>query len=84
GPTVRQMIVPIFRLVTTAHPPADSDSTGAKAAFYVLQITVEWLVGASLLAVDAKEWCGIEEAEYASAYRDEEEAQKLAYASGSY
>ncbi|TFY74623.1 hypothetical protein EWM64_g9388 [Hericium alpestre] len=77
------IVVPIFRLYSTGHPPADSNSTGAKAAFYILQVSVEWLVGASLLAVDAKAWCGIEDAGYVGAYRDEE-AHKLAYVSGSY
>ncbi|TFY81312.1 hypothetical protein EWM64_g2695 [Hericium alpestre] len=65
------------------HPPADSNSTGAKAAFYILQVTVEWLVGASLLVIDAKAWCGVQDAAYMNTYRDEE-AHKLAYTSGSY
>ncbi|TFY63625.1 hypothetical protein EVG20_g6235 [Dentipellis fragilis] len=79
-----QIVVPIYRIATTANPPADSNSTGAKVAFYIFQIAVEWLVGASLLAVNAKEWCGIaDEAGVYSSYSSEE-AHKLAYTSGSY
>ncbi|TFY79257.1 hypothetical protein EWM64_g4754 [Hericium alpestre] len=79
GTSTLLTIVPIYRIATTASPPTSVTSTDAKAVFYVLQIAVEWLVGASLLSVDAKKWCGI---------RDDtaidEEARKEAYASGSY
>lgn len=55
------IIVPAYRLAQAFDPPSDAGSDGRKAEFYVLQITVEWLVGLSLLAVDAKEWCGVED-----------------------
>jgi hypothetical protein len=55
------VIVPAYRLHNTRKPPADANSDGNKAVFWVLQITMEWLATTSLLAVNAKEWCGIEE-----------------------
>ncbi|KAA1476510.1 hypothetical protein DENSPDRAFT_515110 [Dentipellis sp. KUC8613] len=59
GTTSLLMIVPIYRIALIAHPPHDGQSTSAKAAFWVLQVTFEWLVGASLLSVNAIEWCGM-------------------------
>ncbi|TFY58267.1 hypothetical protein EVG20_g8217 [Dentipellis fragilis] len=53
------MVVPIYRIVIIGDPPHDGQSTGAKATFWVLQVTFEWLVGASLLSVNAIEWCGM-------------------------
>ena len=46
----------------TRHPPADANSDGNKAAFWTLQIAMEWLAATSLLAVDALVWCEIEHA----------------------
>ncbi|KAA1476422.1 hypothetical protein DENSPDRAFT_784965 [Dentipellis sp. KUC8613] len=78
------IVVPIYRIAATANPPANSNSTGAKAAFYVFQIAVEWLVGASLLAVNAKEWCGLADERGVYSSYASEEAHKLAYTSGIY
>jgi hypothetical protein len=55
------MVVPAYRLHNTQNPPADANSDGNKAAFWILQITMEWLAATSLLAVNAKEWCGVQE-----------------------
>ncbi|THH21167.1 hypothetical protein EW146_g353 [Bondarzewia mesenterica] len=55
------IVVPVYRLQNTIHHPLDASSTENKAKFYILQITVEWLVGASILSVNIKEWCGIED-----------------------
>lgn len=52
-------MVPAYRLAQMVNPPSNSDTSAQKAAFYILQIAVEWLTGASLLAVNAKEWCGV-------------------------
>lgn len=45
------------------NPPDDSSSDGRKAEFYVLQVTIEWLVDLSILGVNAMEWCGVEKDE---------------------
>lgn len=58
------IIVPAYRIHNTLNPPASADSAASKAEFYILQITVEWLVGASILAVNVKEWCGIQDTSY--------------------
>ncbi|THH13546.1 hypothetical protein EW146_g6683 [Bondarzewia mesenterica] len=55
------IVVPSYCLHNIAHIPKDVNSSTSKAEFYVLQLAVEWIVGASLLAVNAKEWCGIDE-----------------------
>lgn len=46
---------------TIFNPPTNSSSSGRKAEFYILQITVEWLVGVSILSVNVKRWCGVED-----------------------
>ncbi|TFY63626.1 hypothetical protein EVG20_g6234 [Dentipellis fragilis] len=87
-------IVPIYRIANSANPPADSNSNSAKLAFYVFQLAIEWLVGAALLAVNAKEWCGVEDersqtmpvyvAGPAYAQSEEEMRKPFAYGSGGY
>lgn len=46
---------------TLFNPPTYQSSNGRKAEFYVLQITVEWLVAVSILSVNVKKWCGVED-----------------------
>lgn len=58
---ITQFVVPAYRLAQTVSPPADSSSTSSKIEFYILQITMEWLASTALLAVNAKEWCGVQD-----------------------
>lgn len=60
-PCSLQIVVPCYRLSTLFNPPTDASSGGRKAEFYILQITVEWFVGVSILSVNAKKWCGVED-----------------------
>ncbi|EIM86800.1 uncharacterized protein STEHIDRAFT_147275 [Stereum hirsutum FP-91666 SS1] len=55
------IVVPAYRLAQTLNPPSDSDSTGQKVAFYILQVAMEWLASTAILAVNAKEWCGVDD-----------------------
>lgn len=59
--TAHQIVVPAYRLAQTLNPPSDSDSTGQKVAFYILQVAMEWLASTAILAVNAKEWCGVDD-----------------------
>lgn len=58
---VCQIVVPAYRLAQTLNPPSDSSSSSRKAEFYILQIAMEWLASTCVLAVNAKEWCGVDE-----------------------
>ncbi|KZO95604.1 hypothetical protein CALVIDRAFT_537994 [Calocera viscosa TUFC12733] len=52
-------VVPAYRLSTTLAPSAtvaDLVSTDTRVRFYVLQATMEWLVGALLVLVDVRVW----------------------------
>ncbi|KAA1476512.1 hypothetical protein DENSPDRAFT_853720 [Dentipellis sp. KUC8613] len=53
------LVVPIYRIAIISHPPSDSQTAGSKAAFYILQITFEWVVGLSLVAFNAISMCGL-------------------------
>lgn len=59
--TLLLIVVPCYRLSTLFNPPTDASSGGRKAEFYILQITVEWLVGVSILSINVKKWCGVED-----------------------
>ncbi|KAA1476511.1 hypothetical protein DENSPDRAFT_843497 [Dentipellis sp. KUC8613] len=56
-------VVPIYRIFTIATPPHDAQSTAPKLAFWVLQVSIEWIVGASLESVNVIEWCGMDKEE---------------------
>lgn len=56
-----QIVVPAYRLAQTLDPPTDPNSTGQKIAFYILQVAMEWLASTAILAVNAKEWCGVDD-----------------------
>ncbi|TFY71606.1 hypothetical protein EVG20_g1401 [Dentipellis fragilis] len=58
-----QFVVPIYRIFTIAAPPHDAQSTASKLAFWVLQVSIEWIVGASLESVNVIEWCGMDKEE---------------------
>ncbi|TFY60444.1 hypothetical protein EVG20_g7414 [Dentipellis fragilis] len=53
------LVVPIYRIAVISHPPSNSQTTGNKIAFYVLQISFEWVVGLSLVAFNAISMCGL-------------------------